>query len=119
MKKYLSGILFVALLNCDLTSQTILFEENTENAYPRLSRDGKKILYKSNRTHHWQLYVRNISDGKETKITKDTFQNNFPDWSPDNKWIAFVSDRDGNEEIYIMKTDGSSLKRLTNNKARD
>ena len=33
--------------------------------------------------------------------------------------IAFVSRRDGNEEIYTVKPDGTSMKRLTNNSARD
>ena len=52
-------------------------------------------------------------------VMEDDFNNNFPDWSADNQWIAFTSDRDGNEEIYIMHTDGSMLKRLTNNPSRD
>ena len=36
-----------------------------------------------------------------------------------NTQIAFVSERDGNLEIYSMKTDGSSLARLTDNPAND
>ena len=33
--------------------------------------------------------------------------------------IVFTSGRDGNQEIYLMKADGSSVIRLTNNKAYD
>jgi TolB protein len=33
--------------------------------------------------------------------------------------IAFMSDRDGNWEVYVVGMDGSGLKRLTNNAARD
>ena len=33
--------------------------------------------------------------------------------------IAFGSDRDGNDEIYIINSDGTGLKRLTNNPAWD
>jgi TolB protein len=33
--------------------------------------------------------------------------------------IVFTSDRDGNQEIYLMKAGGSSVIRLTNNKAYD
>jgi len=33
--------------------------------------------------------------------------------------IAFDSSRDGNPEIYVMNPDGSGLKRLTNNSARN
>lgn len=43
-----------------------------------------------------------------------------PSISPDSRWIAFTSYRDryGDEdgcEIYIMRTDGTDLRRLTNN----
>lgn len=99
--------------------EILLKEDGIENAYPRLSADGKKILYQSNRTGKWQLYVMDIKTRSQQRITNDQFNNNFHDWSPDNRWIAFVSDRDGNEEVYIMKTDGSDLKRLTNDPGRD
>jgi TolB protein len=99
--------------------EILLKEDGIENAYPRLSLDGKKILYQSNRTGKWQLYIMDISTKAQERITNDSFNNNFQDWSPDNKWIAFVSDREGNEEVYLMKSDGSDLKRLTNDPGRD
>jgi len=99
--------------------EILLKEDGIENAYPRLSNDGKKILYQSNRTGKWQLYIMDIGTRSQQRVTSDDFNNNFHDWSPDNRWIAFVSDRDGNEEVYLMKTDGSDLKRLTNDPGRD
>jgi Tol biopolymer transport system component len=100
-------------------STVLLHEEGVENAYPRLSNDGTRILYQSNRTGTWQLYIMDVATKQQTRITADTFNNNFVDWSADNEWIAFVSDRDGNEEIYRMKVDGSGLERLTDDPARD
>lgn len=97
----------------------LLHEDGVENAYPRLSADGKRILYQSKRTGKWQLYIMDIATNKQERITSDAFNNNFPDWSADGQWIAFVSDRDGNEEIYRMKVDGSGLERLTSDPARD
>ena len=38
---------------------------------------------------------------------------------PDASTIAFVSDRDGNWEIYLMATDGSQLRRLTDDPSED
>lgn len=99
--------------------QVLLKEDDIENAYPRLSHDGKKILYQSNRTGKWQLYLMDMNSKSQQRITINDYNDNFPDWSADNKWIAFVSDRDGNEEVYLMKTDGSESKRLTNNPGRD
>lgn len=97
----------------------ILHEPGVENAYPRLSNDGERILYQSNRTGTWQLFVMDIASGEQLRLTTDTFNNNFPDWSPDNSWVAFVSDRDGNEEIYRIGIDGTGLERVTQDADRD
>lgn len=101
------------------TIKVIFKEEGKESAYPRLSKDNSKILFQSNRTGTWQLFVYDMISSELTRVINDTFNNNFPDWSPENDWITFVSDRDGNEEIYISKSDGSNLKRITENMARD
>jgi Tol biopolymer transport system component len=97
----------------------LLSEPGVENAYPRLSNDGRRILYQSNRTGSWQLFIMDASTGEQQRLTNDTFNNNFVDWSADNEWVAFVSDRDGNEELYRMRTDGTGLERLTEHPERD
>jgi TolB protein len=97
----------------------LLHEPGVENAYPRLSSDGRRILYQSNRTGTWQLFILDTVTGEHQRLTTDTFNNNFVDWSADNEWVAFVSDRDGNEEIYRMRSDGSDLERLTEHPERD
>jgi Tol biopolymer transport system component len=97
----------------------LLYEPGIENAYPRLSNDGRRILYQSNRTGTWQLFVLDTATGEQQRLTTDAFNNNFVDWSADNEWVAFVSDRDGNEEIYRMRSDGTELERLTENASRD
>ncbi|QHT67690.1 hypothetical protein GXP67_14145 [Rhodocytophaga rosea] len=120
MRTYAIVWMLLAYAQAFAQSPTVLLSENgIENAYPRLSKDGKRILYQSNRTGTWQLYVMTVADKSQQRLTNDTFNNNFPDWSADNEWIAFVSDRDGNEEIYLMKPDGTSLKRLTQDTSRD
>lgn len=97
----------------------LLREAGVENAYPRLSHDGKRVLHQSNRDGHWQLYVFDLATHASTRVAASSANDNFPDWSPDNAWIAFVSDRDGDEEIYRVRTDGSALERLTNDPGRD
>ncbi|NUO02402.1 MAG: alpha/beta fold hydrolase [Saprospiraceae bacterium] len=99
--------------------QEVLWMEGIENAYPRLSQDGSKILFQSNRSGKWQLYLMDTDGSNVRQLTQGDHNNNFPDWSADNRKIAFVSDRDGNEEIYIMDRDGSNLIRLTNHPGRD
>ncbi len=98
--------------------RVLLHEDGIENAYPRLSADGREILYQSNRTGTWQLYVLDIASRTSRALTTAA-NNNLPDWSADNRRIAFVSDRDGNEEVYVMNRDGSEPRRLTTNPGRD
>lgn len=102
-----------------LNDSVVLHEAGVENAYPRLSVDGSHILYQSNRTGKWQLFIMDIATGAQERITTDEHNNNFVDWSADNAWVAFVSDRDGNEEIYRMRSDGTDLERLTDHPERD
>jgi len=97
----------------------VLHEDQVENAYPRLSRDGQRLVYQSNRTGKWQLYLMELATGEQRRLTHDAFDDNFVDWSADNEWLAFVSNRDGNEEIYRMRIDGTDLERLTDDPARD
>jgi hypothetical protein len=49
-----------------------------------------------------------------------TFQDTNPVWLANGREIAFISNRDGhNGEIYVMNDDGSNLRRLTSNHARE
>jgi TolB protein len=119
-------ILFFLLIITDLSvcaqtsdCKTVLLVPEKESAYPRLSKDEKKILFQSNSNGSWQINLYQVDDNKIINLTNDGYNNNFPDWSADNQWISFVSDRDGNEEIYLMRTDGSDLKRITNDPNRD
>jgi len=96
---------------------TILHEDGVENAYPRLARDGTEILYQSNRSGHWDIYVLDLEAQTSRALTTGGANNNLPDWSATR--LAFVSDREGNEEIYLAERDGSNPQRLTTNPGRD
>jgi TolB protein len=53
----------------------------------------------------------------QTKGTNE--DSDHPAWSPDGKWILFSSKRSGNAEIYLMASDGTNVRRLTDNPAKD
>ena len=107
-----------APLDPTVEPRVLLHEDGVENAYPRLAADGRSVLYQSNRTGLWQLYVLDLATGASRALTRDG-NNNLADYSPDNQRIAFVSDRDGNEEIYLANADGTGARRLTTNPGRD
>ncbi len=99
--------------------KTVIESPGVKYAYPRISADKKQILYQCNDSGKWALCIYNLESAQNKILLKDTFNNYFADLSMDMKWITFVSDRDGNENIYLMKSDGSSLRRLTDHTARD
>ena len=86
---------------------------NVINAYPNPSPDGERVVFQSNRSDRWELYVMNIDGSGFTKLTDRPGDNVTPAWSPDGKLIAFAASPGGNSDIYIMKSDGSDLRRLT------
>jgi TolB protein len=97
----------------------ILWSDGVENAYPRWSKDGQRILYQSNRTGKWQIYVMNRDGTGDRRVTDDAYNDNYVDWSPDNTRIAFVSDRTGNEDVFVMAMEGGTPVQLTRDPGRD
>ena len=94
-----------------------------------VSPDGSTLAFVSTREGGFaNLWLQDLSssDRPARPIAKTNAGSFRPSWSPDGKWIAFTSDRDttrarwdGGWELvqsmalYIVRTDGSSLRRLT------
>ncbi len=97
-----------------------LTEGDSWNFYNDWSPDSDKILFDSNRSGDWKIYVMDVAS---QDITQLTFGEDGHDWngrySGGGKYIVFSSDRDGDEEIYIMTADGSNLHKVTDNDVDD
>jgi TolB protein len=96
----------------------------TLNITPVWAPDAQAIAYTSYRpagTGGFSTYQDLViswlykGDRREPTHGSPNNQNYLPAWSPDGSKIAFTSNRDGNPEIYIMNSDGSGLRRMTNN----
>ncbi len=89
------------------------------NSYPNPSPDGKRVLFQSNRTGRWEIYVMNADGSDPTQLTDRPGDNVTPVWSPDGKRIALAASPGGNSDIYVMNADGSEWKRLTDHPGDD
>jgi TolB protein len=90
-----------------------------ENAFPAWTPDGSKLIFQSNRSGEWHLYVMNPDGTGLSDVTPNLKDCRNPSFSPDGKRIVFYSAMSGNDEIYTMNADGSGVRNLTNNPARD
>src|SRR5580658_6451938 len=80
--------------------------DNSGNAGPQFSPDGKRIAYMSTRAGSWQIWVSN-TNGLHQRQVSFTESAGTPRWSPDGRSIAFDAPYDGQTRIFVIKVDGN------------
>jgi len=90
-----------------------------ENAFPAWSPDGKRILFQSNRTGRWHLYVMNSDGSNVVDLTPGGEDCRNASFSPDGSRIVFYGNLNDNDDIFIMDADGRNVRRLTDAPGRD
>jgi Tol biopolymer transport system component len=90
-----------------------------DDHWPRVSPDGSRVAFFSNRDGNQEIYTMTIDGGSQLRLTTNPDRDEAPSWSPDGSKIVFNSNRDGDFEIFSMNRDGSGLMQLTNNSADD
>ena len=109
----------ICLMNIDGSDFRVITPGLANDQVPNWSRDGKRLLFYSDRTGKDQLYTMK-PDGTDVRpVAASEFNDNAAFWSPDNKKISFTSERDGNRELYVMDSDGKNARRLTNTRATE
>ncbi len=84
------------------------------------SPDGQYIVTYSGEAWHREVYIMNADGSNARQLTPTGGNSQGPSFSPDGKWVAFTAYYDNfNDihgcEIYIIRTDGTDLRRLTEN----
>ncbi len=93
----------------------VLTNNKSVDGHPKMSPDGKKIIFFSKRDSNKEVYIMNADGSNQTRLTNDAGADWSVAWSPDSSKIAFISNRDGDYDIYIMNSDGSELRNVSNN----
>lgn len=104
-----------------LEIEVIVAEPGVYDVEPVFSPDGRSIVYRAIIEGQHDIWVVDLENGAQTNLTDDSDLDIEPDWSPDGEWIAFGSLRSGepNFDLYVMRQDGSDVRRLTDDPAKE
>ena len=58
---------------------------------PAVSPDGSHLVFSSNRSGIWELYLWDLTANTLHQLTSSPEVETNPDWSPDNQWITYES----------------------------
>lgn len=92
---------------------TALTAHPSKDEYPSWSPDGKEIVFHSNRSGNFDLWVTSVSGGGTRQLTNDQADDINPRHSPDGRFISFVSNRKGAWDLYLLPTGGGEPIQLT------
>lgn len=90
-----------------------LTPETDHSNSPSLSRDGKWVVYASNRaeTGNSDIWIDSTRGGAARRLTTNPAADTDPSLSPDGRQVAFRSERE-NSGIYVVGADGSNERLL-------
>jgi TolB protein len=107
----------VAMINADGSGYGELTSGPGNSAFPSMSPDGRRIVYRTFSPDGDGLRVLDLETHKITAIA-DAYAN-FPLWSPRGDLIVFSRQDGGYYEICTIKPDGSGFKQLTHSHGND
>jgi TolB protein len=114
------GTSAIYAMDFDGQNAYVVSHNSSTNILPAWSPSGGQIAYTSFMRDNPDLYVAGAGGGRPKKLSGQRGMNTGASWSPDGSKIALTLSKDGNPEIYIINaSDGSVVRRITNDKAID
>jgi len=86
---------------------------NSVDRQPVFSRDGKWVLFSSNRSGDLDLWKLEVATGSIRRITEDRADDWDPAFTPDGRSILWSSNRTGHFEIWICAAEGTGARQLS------
>jgi TolB protein len=94
-----------------------LSNSTSNDTQPRVSKDGQRIVFTSDRSGSQQIWVMRADGSRQHQLTSQGTAGR-PAWTASGL-IVFQSTRSGNLDVYRMNADGSQQIDLTSNTADD
>jgi Tol biopolymer transport system component len=81
---------------------------------PQISPDGKRVVFSSNRSGRYEIWVRDQDAPDAYQLTTlGAGTSGSPRWSPSGREIAFDSNLGGRSNIYVVNSEGGTPRKLT------
>jgi Tol biopolymer transport system component len=99
---------------------TPLTRSNTrDNFAARVAPDGHQVVFYSNRSGSYDIWLLDRESGEERALTDDVATDFLPDWSPNGQEVVFMSNREGTGfHLWKVAAAGGPPQRLTIQPAR-
>ena len=87
---------------------------------PMLSPDGRRLVFNSDRSGFYEIYVANADGSNEVALTDmGPTAMGSPRWSPDGQTVVFDRYENGHSSIYTINAGGGKPRRVTGGEFRD
>jgi Tol biopolymer transport system component/predicted Ser/Thr protein kinase len=90
-----------------------------EQDSPQFSPDGKRIVFASDRSGSYEIWVCDNEGRDPVQLTFGGPLSGTPRWSPDGRQIAFDSRPQGHSGIYVISADGGQPHLMTSETSED
>lgn len=110
------------IMNADGSNVRNLTNDPDDDGYPRVSPDGTKIVFTSDRDVEvgTEIYVLEVNTTLVRQVTVDELWNQTPTWGPDSQTILFAApDGSNGVDLYTIGDRDISSMQLTENPAED
>jgi TolB protein len=81
---------------------------------PRISPDGQRVAFASNRAGNWDIFVMPVTGGKAVQVTNSSSNDLHPSWSPDGSALVFsrMGEVSGQWEMWVCDVANSGIARF-------
>lgn len=104
------------LVNSKIENKQPIIESSREDSKPQFSPNGAKILFSSNRSGYYNLWISDANGGNPFQLTYLQQPHEFNgNWSPDGKSIVYAVNENDKTPVYLINSEGGLSRRIIDN----